>query len=280
MELNWKQGALIVLVAFVLVGIGMYAGLFLAAPPETTDRDVLFQVSTINALLQGSYDGVYNFSMLETKGDFGIATLDRLDGEMIGFDGKFYQIKADGTVREVPPDETTPFASITWFEPDREVMIARADNFSDFSRQVEAAIPSPNLFYALRVDGTFPVMTTRAIPRQEKPYPRLVDASAEQSVFPLNNSSGTVAGFWTPDVVEGLNIPGMHLHYLTDDRSAGGHILDFSVENATVLIDLTPRFALWLPEGDQYAALDLGADLSGELADVEQGNPTATPGSG
>ena len=280
MNITWKKAALIVLAGVVLIGIGMIIGLTTSPPGEKTDNDVLFQVSTINALLQGSCDGVYNFSTLETKGDFGTATIDGLDGEMIAFDGKFYQIRADGSVREVPGDETTPFASVTWFEPDREVTIARADNFSDFSRQVEAAIPSPNLFYAIRIDGTFPLMTTRAIPRQEKPYPRLIDASAEQSVFPLNTTSGTVAGFWTPEVAEGLNIPGMHLHYLTDDRSAGGHILDFSVENATVLIDITPRFFLWLPEGDQHAGLDLGEDLSGELARVEKGEAGNLSGTG
>jgi acetolactate decarboxylase len=279
MDLSGKKAVLIVLAALVLIGTGMYIGLFMAAPPEPADRDDLFQVSTINTLLLGGFDGVYNFSTLETKGDFGIAVFDRLDGEIIGFDGKFYQIRADGTVHEVQDNDSTPFATVTWFDPDREVRIARADNFSDFTTQLEAALPSPNLFCAIRIHGTFPMMKTRSVPRQEKPYPRLVDACAGQSVFMLDNTTGTIAGFYTPEMVEGLNIPGLHLHYLTDDLTAGGHILDFSVENATVELDYTSRFTMWLPEGDLYAGFDLGEDLSGELSQVEKGGLGNTSGS-
>ena len=281
MDLNWKKATLILLVAIVLIGIGMYFGLFIAAPPpESPDHDVIYQVSTINTLLLGGFDGVYNFSTLESKGDLGIAVFNALDGEVIEIDGKFYQIRADGTVREAGGEDTTPFATVTWFEPDREVWIARADNFSDFSAQLEAALPSHNRFYAIRIQGTFPVMKTRAVPRQEKPYPRLVDACAGQTVFMLNNTSGMIVGFYTPEMVEGLNIPGLHLHYLTDNRSAGGHILDFSVENATVELDFTSRFTMWLPEGNQDAGYDLGEDLSGELSQVEKGGAGNLSGTG
>ncbi|MBP1928838.1 acetolactate decarboxylase [Methanolinea mesophila] len=270
--------------ALLAVGlvIGIAAGITLIPSQAGTppDRDALYQVSTIDTLLLGAFDGVYNFSTLETKGDFGIAVFDRLDGEIIGFDGTFYQIRSDGTVHEVRGDATTPFATVTWFEPDTRVWIARADNISDFTTQLEAALPSSNLFYAVRIQGTFPEMKTRAVSRQEKPYPRLVDACKEQSVFMLNNTRGTIAGFYTPEMVEGLNIPGLHIHYLTDDRAAGGHILDFSVENATVELDSTSRFTMWLPEGDQYAGYDLSEDLSGELSVVEKGGPSTTPASG
>ena len=60
------------------------------------DRDTLFQFSTIDELLEGSYDGNMTYKELAEHGDFGIGTFDRLDGEMIGCDGKFYQIKANG----------------------------------------------------------------------------------------------------------------------------------------------------------------------------------------
>jgi acetolactate decarboxylase len=278
MENNRNVYTAAVLAVGLVIGIAAGITLIPNHAGEPCDRDVLYQVSTINTLLLGGFDGVYNFSTLETKGDFGIAVFDGLDGEIIGFDGKFYQIKADGTVHEVRGDDTTPFATVTWFEPDTRLRIARADNISDFTAQFEAALPSPNFFYAVRIQGTFPMMKTRAVLRQEKPYPRLVDACAEQSVFMLDNTRGTVVGFYTPDMVEGLNIPGLHLHYLTGDHAAGGHILDFSVENATVELDSTSRFTMWLPEGDPYAGLDLGKDLSEELSRVEKGDPSATPG--
>src|SRR3712207_8423939 len=55
----------------------------------------LFQTSTIEALLDGNYEGDVTFAELEDRGDFGLGTFDALDGEMIALDGDFYQVRAD-----------------------------------------------------------------------------------------------------------------------------------------------------------------------------------------
>lgn len=250
------------------IAIGFLAG---GAFQQEADRDTLYQMGTIDALLQGAYDGFIPFREVKKHGDFGIATLDGLDGEMIAFGGRFYQITSNGSVIEVTDDMTTPFGSVTYFSPDSTFFIASATNFSDFSRQAEQYLPSKNLMYAVQIRGEFPYIKARSIPRQEKPYPRLIDATANQSVFEFRDTAGTVAGFWTPDLAKGLNIPGFHLHYLTEDSNAGGHILDFVLENATVEIDTTTGFAMELPEGESFSTVDLSGDLSADLAVVEQG---------
>jgi acetolactate decarboxylase len=71
---------------------------------------VLFQASTIGALLDGAYDGDVTFAELAEHGDLGLGTLNALDGEMIALDGRFYRADASGTIREVDPGERTPFA--------------------------------------------------------------------------------------------------------------------------------------------------------------------------
>jgi hypothetical protein len=43
----------------------------------------VFQVSTINALLEGVYDGDTTVEDLLRHGDFGVGTFDALDGEMV-----------------------------------------------------------------------------------------------------------------------------------------------------------------------------------------------------
>jgi acetolactate decarboxylase len=62
------------------------------------NEDIHYQVSTIDALLQGSYDGVMRYDDVKRQGDFGIATFDGLDGEMVAVDGEFFQVMADGRV--------------------------------------------------------------------------------------------------------------------------------------------------------------------------------------
>src|SRR4028118_424870 len=77
----------------------------------------LFQTSTIDALLHGEYDGDVDFEELGGRGDFGLGTLEALDGEMVALDGGFYQVKADGRAYEIEPRARTPFAVVTFFEP-------------------------------------------------------------------------------------------------------------------------------------------------------------------
>lgn len=49
----------------------------------------IFQLSTINALLEGVFDGNMSYGQLKQHGDFGIGTFNGLDGEMIAFDAAF-----------------------------------------------------------------------------------------------------------------------------------------------------------------------------------------------
>src|SRR6476661_10035489 len=79
---------------------------------------VLFQASTIGALLDGAFDGDLSFAELAAQGDLGLGTLNRLDGEMIALDGEFFRADVDGFVTPVAAAAKTPFAVVTRFEPE------------------------------------------------------------------------------------------------------------------------------------------------------------------
>ena len=240
-----------------------------SAVPE--DLETLYQVSTIDALMQGVFDGVQSVGELKKHGNFGIGTFDALDGEMIVLDGKVYQVKADGRVYPVMDNATTPLATVTHFNSDFSVTTVRPMNFSEFTMDMSGRLPSQNMIYAVRMHGTFPKMKVRAIPAQQKPYPTLTDAAKNQSMYTYTDTTGTVVGFYTPVFFKGLNVAGFHLHFLSDDRLTGGHILDFSVPaNTTAEYDITPAFAMPLPTSGAFTGVDLSQDLSKELAKVEQ----------
>ena len=169
---------------FSIIG-ALLSVIILASLPcaQCADDDVLFQVSTIDALLQGVLDGFFTFEDLKTHGDFGIGTFDSLDGEMIALDGDYYQVKADGVAYPVQSNMTSPFSTVTYFQVDQTVAVQNASNFTELSRQLDEELPSRNAFYAVRIDGTFPYIKTRSVPKQGKPYPRLADAVKNQSVF-------------------------------------------------------------------------------------------------
>ena len=108
--------------------------------------------------------------------------------------------------------------------------------------------PSPNLPYAIRIDGRFTSVKARSIPRQQKPYPPLAAAAEKQAVFELANVKGVIVAFRYPAYLAGVNMPGYHCHFITADRRAGGHLLDCRVEGATVAVDALANFFLRLPD--------------------------------
>lgn len=259
-------------VVIVFAGSSAYSHYVRSVPaPVPADHDILYQVSTIDALMLGIYDGIQPVGDLKTRGDFGIGTFDALDGEMIVLDGIVYQAKADGTILVVPDSVTTPFATVTHFQADHNVTTSTPVNFSVFTSSMGDQLPTGNMIYAIRVHGTFPVMKVRSVPAQQEPYPVLSEAVKNQSVYTFYGTTGTVVGFYTPVFFKGVNVPGFHLHYLSDDRTTGGHILDFTLPEGTqVEYDITPGFAMALPTSGDFTGIDLSGDLSSDLAKVEK----------
>ena len=232
--------------------------------------DVLYQTSTINALMEGVYDGTTTFADLKKNGDFGIGTFTALDGEMIGVDGVFYQVKSDGKVLTVADAARTPFAVVKHFSPGVIFPISGSRDLDGLMRELDALLPTKNAFYAIRIEGTFPRIKARSVPAQRKPYPGLAEAARNQSVFEFSDIRGTILGFRSPDFVQGINLPGYHFHFISADRKSGGHLLGGLIEGATVALDETGDFHLVLPESDDFRRSDLGRDRRRELDKAER----------
>lgn len=226
------------------------------APAESgreASRDTLYQVSTLDALAGGVMDGATTFGRLARHGDFGLGTLNGLDGEMIALDGVFYQAALDGTIRRVRPTEKTPFAAVVRFAADRVLSPPPGLDLKGFAAWLDARRPAPELFYAIRVDGVFPTLTTRSVPRQERPFPTLVEAVGNQKVVTTTNAAGTLVGFRCPDNVGGLNAPGYHFHFLSADGTFGGHVLGLTTGQARVRVDDLRRLVMVLPDPAELA---------------------------
>ena len=231
----------------------------------------LKQVSIIDALLAGEYDGTYNLANLTRQGDFGIGTFDTLDGEMIVSEGKIYQFKVDGKIYNANLKEKTPFASVVKFKSTRTHELNQTFNMKTFQAAIDSLIKNKNLFYAIKVTGDFTMMKTRSVPAQMKPYKPLSEITKTQPVFVKNNQKGTLIGFRLPTFVGGINVPGYHMHFLSSDKTFGGHVLDFSTSSIKVEIQELNKFEMLLPEGENsFNQVDLSKDRSKELEKVEK----------
>lgn len=237
---------------------------------QSAPRDTVTQFSTIDAILAGDYDGHVTLGELRKHGDFGIGTFNALDGELVLLDGVFYQVRGDGVVTRPDDFVTSPFASVVSLHPDREVRVTQPTDFAALQKLTDAAIPNLNNFCAVKVVGRFSSVKIRSVPAQKKPYPPLVEVTKNQSVFMGENISGTLVGFRTPDFGKGVNVPGYHIHFLSDDRAVGGHVLDFKMEEGTIYLDYCSKLALILPESGDFGKINLGVDRSKELEKAEK----------
>jgi acetolactate decarboxylase len=220
------------------------------------NKDVLFQYSTINALYKGIYDGEMTYKELKRHGNFGLGTFNSLDGEMIGLNGHFYQIKANGVVRPVDDLTKTPFATVTFFEPDKTVLLKNKMNYEQLKQSLDSLLPTKNLFYAIKIEGVFKYIKARSVSRQNKPYPSFTDVINNESIFEFNNIRGTLVGFYYPEYTNEINVPGYHFHFITEDRKAGGHLLECEIQDVKVEIDYISRFYMLLPQCNEFYNMD------------------------
>lgn len=251
--------------------IFMFSAIGCSSDKDSDYRETLTQVSTIDTIINGIYDGVMSYDDVEDYGNFGIGTFEGLDGEMIALDGEFYQIKADGIAYAVEKGQMTPFAAITFFEDDQAIGLEHGLDYASLQEFIDGIIPTENIFYAIRIDGNFSYMKTRSVPGQTKPYPPLVEVTANQPIFEFSDVSGTLVGFRSPPYVTGINVPGYHLHFIDDARTGGGHVLDFRLQETELKLDHTSEFFMILPEGvDDFYQLDLSQDKGEELEEAER----------
>lgn len=229
----------------------------------------LYIYSTIDALLAGAYDGDLTIRELRAKGDFGIGTFNRIDGEMIAVDGVFYRARADGSVSVASPDDRTPLAYVTRFRPAQTIKAERALPLNELENWLDGRLTNLNLFYAVRVEGEFRDVSVRAIAPQVKPYRALAEVVKTQSVHDYPTTRGTLIGIRSPAFSKGVSVPGYHWHFLTQDRKHGGHVLKLALMSGTAQVEAISKLELQLPENDAFAHADQAKDRSEETRQVE-----------
>jgi acetolactate decarboxylase len=235
-----------------------------------TPIHTLFQVSTSGALVAGVYAGAVSAQGLLEHGDFGLGTFANLDGEMVVLDGHVYQVQGTGRVSEALPTARAPFAVVTKFAPDMDLEMEPIRNFSELQKRCDSLRTSGNIFYALRLDGRFNRVRTRAVSPPGEGT-RLVDAAKAQSEFSFTDVSGTLVGLWSPGFSSAFSVAGYHFHFLSEDRKEGGHLLECEPGPGPLRLrmEALTDFHLALPETESFLKADLTKNTADELAYAE-----------
>ncbi len=243
--LRWAGVAWLVL--GVVIGIPQLAG------SRTKLAGTGFQVSTLDALSQGVFQGAMSFKQLKQHGTFGLGTFVGLDGELIGLDGQFYQVKDNGVATVVSDQAETPFAVVTNFKPQQTIQLSGRFNFAQLQAGLDQQLPSLNYPYALKIQGSFPKLTVRSVPGQEPPYPTLAAVVKVQTLFDLAQVPVTLVGFRLPNHMQGINVAGYHFHAISQNKQQGGHILAGEFVNPRIQIQALQDWQIRFPDRDPFA---------------------------
>ena len=199
--------------------------------------DLIYQYSTITELKEGKFEGKIELNGLKQHGDFGLGTYNGLDGEMVYLDGIFYQIDPDGNASIPSGSSQSPFAVITDFIPDNSISVDTFFSCKNLKSLISRNISSKNKIHAIKISGDFNSITTRSVGKQNKPYPSLQDALAEEKITKFKDLKGEVIGFWFPSYFGNINAPNFHFHFIDDNRKYGGHLLSCKINSAKIEID-------------------------------------------
>ena len=268
-----KQLGALLLAATILQGsMCTYDVLDAKTVTPTADKETLFQVATLQSLMQGDYYGSITVKDLKKYGNTGLGTFDGLNGEMIVVDGNVYQALADGTVKKASDKTKVPFTNVTSFESDFSVALKNVTTMEELKEQLTKAVDKNNKndFYMVKISGEFKKVQVRSVYKQKEPYKDLNTVmKTDQTFYDYKDIKGIIVALYCPNYMDGLNTPGWHLHFISKDKKKGGHMLDVALDRATAKFDTTTSFNMALPQDKYFKDLDLKKDLSKEIEKVE-----------
>jgi len=237
---------------FTAITLGMCAVGASASPGK---KAVLYHASFRTAYQAGVYEGVIPMERLRANGDFGLGATHENDGELVALGGTFWRSRADGTMQELGPNDTTPYAVMTFFRPERTLRIKGPVSHQELERKLDAELDPEHRIYAVRIRGRFAHVEAGNGERQAKPYRPLEEVLREYRWRDLVGTEGTLVGFRCPEYMRRFDRVGYHFHYVSEDKKAGGHVNGYVVDDVEVAIQELSGFTVDTPpRGDFYEA--------------------------
>ena len=236
----------------------------------------IYQASTLQALALGYTRPVVTVQELLEHGDTGLGTFESVDGEMIILDGVCYQAKPDGSTICTEDSAGVPFAVSGFVKDGRKLEMGELKDIDAIKLELTLRIEEDfglNSIHIARIDGLFSIIHARAGAPYRAHHVSLKDIlSKTQKDFSFENIYGTLVCVYYPDYMDGINAAGWHLHFLSQDRTLGGHVFEVSMSSGECLLQKMDRIEIQLPREAAFDTYSLKEASQDEIEEVEQGN--------
>ena len=237
-------------------------------------EQTMYQVSTLQALAMGYSRSVVSAEKFLQHGDIGLGTYEDVNGEMILLEGTCYRALEDGEVIRAEADAGIPFAVNTVFRTVEGLPVRDIGDIEALKRFLDLRIEEDfglNSMHVVRVDGSFDKVCARSESAYRSQHVSLKTILQEtQKDFVFDDIRGTLVCVYFPDYMDGINAPGWHLHFLSDDRTRGGHVFDLKMREGTAMINKITRIEIELPSTPAFDTYSLKNASQDEIREVEQ----------
>jgi acetolactate decarboxylase len=244
-----------------------------SATAQQKANNQLFTAGIASGLMGGLFDGFYPVGKLLTQGNFGLGAPDKIDGELLVFNGKAYKTDVSGKTTVLPPAHKVSFAMVNFFKPFGSLRVQQELDKDGLFRLLDSLLPQQNNMYAIHIKGRFKFIKTRAFPKVENhPYPTLSSMIPLQHFFPYNDVSGDLIGYRLPAYMDNTNIAGYHFHFLSQNQQQGGHIVELRL--ADVVIEYQPlhSYTVAVPDDSLFQQFNFQHNRAADIRDVERGS--------
>ncbi len=201
----------------------------------TQAEKTIYQISTIENIKQKQFKGLVNLYSLRSFGDFGIGTLEGMDGELILLDNCFYKANQELEVHKPELTEQSPFCILTRFTSS-STSTDQVENELDFSKRIQSYYRHKNLL-AIKAEGKFEKLTLRSGKKQFPPYHELENLLKNAVKKEFEHIEGTLIGFYFPTSFNGMAQENFHFHFISGDQKIAGHLLEFNKAKLKITID-------------------------------------------
>ncbi len=237
----------VLLIATCLVGFALAADKY----------DVVYQISSLAGLEHGVFFPTTTVGELKKHGDFGVGAFEHMDGELILINGKAYNGMYDGSVVLMDDKAPITYGAVSFFKASKTTTLNNINSYEEMMKSIDALLPNINNFYAFKINAKFSYVKYRSTDKQDQPYPPLSQVIATQSIFEVKDVKGTFVGVRLPHFIKNVYAPGYHLHFITDDKKQGGHILEVKFDEAKVQIQYLSQMLIKMPTNEGAKKIDL-----------------------
>ena len=235
----------------------------------------LYQLALFQSVALGEYYGYRTIAQFKEHGDIGMGIFEAVNGELIMLDGVVYQALSDGSVIVPSDDVLIPYGNAAFFEADAQISHVAAAGFPELEGLLNEQVvrTGPNQFFFVKITGHFPYASVRSELKQEEPYRMLnIALRTDQLKYEYQNLDGTIVGLYCPPYMQSMNAPGWHFHFISDDRTKGGHMTAGSLSDCSVQVNRISRFTVDIPDTDSFNRKDLGQDVMAAIREAERGD--------